>query len=149
MATGERLTTRREFHDVLQAGVRIVQPNVGRCGGIWEMKKIAAVAELFNAQVAPHIYCGPVAHAAAAHVGFSSPNFLLLETIQTAFHDDVLRTPLTWDNGYLMAPTEPGLGIELDLDVLAAHPYAPGGPLHLEMTRVPLASDNTFLTSDL
>ena len=149
VATGERLTTRLEFHDALRAGVSILQPDIGRSGGIWETKKIAVMAELFNAQIAPHIYCGPVAHAAAAHVGFSSPNFLLLETIQTAFHDDVLRSALHWEDGYLYAPTEPGLGIELDLDVVGAHPYTTGGRLHLEMTQPALPSDNTALTADL
>lgn len=148
VATGERLTTRREFHDALKVGVRILQPNIGRAGGVWETKKIAGVAELFNAQVAPHIYCGPIAHAAAAHVGFSSPNFLMLETIQTAFHDDLVAEPLSWEAGYLIAPTRPGLGLELNLDVVAAHPYEPGGPLHLEMTQHPVPSDNTRLPDE-
>ncbi len=142
VATGERLTTRVEFHQALRAGVSILQPDVGRSGGIWETRKIAQLAELFNAQVAPHIYCGPVAHAAAAHVGFASPNFLILETIQTGFHDDILRKPLAWEAGYLEAPTDPGLGIELDEAVVAAHPYTTGGRLHLEMCQEPLPSDN-------
>ena len=71
VATGERLTTRVEFHQALKAGVAILQPDIGRSGGVWETKKIAVLAELFNAQIAPHIYCGPIAHAAAAHVAFS------------------------------------------------------------------------------
>ncbi len=143
IATGERLTTRTEFHEALKAGVSIVQPDIGRSGGIWETKKIAVMAELFNAQIAPHIYCGPVAHAAAAHVGFSSPNFLILETIQTPFHDQVLVEPLTWESGFTVAPNTPGLGIELDEAVLDAHPYTDrGGRLHLEMTQIPLSSDN-------
>ena len=45
VATGERLATRAEFHDVLRAGVSIVQPDIGRAGGVWETKKIAALAE--------------------------------------------------------------------------------------------------------
>ena len=59
VATGERLTTKVEFHQALRAGVSILQPDVGRSGGIWETRKIAVIAELYNAQVAPHIYCGP------------------------------------------------------------------------------------------
>ena len=149
VATGERLTTRREFHDALRAGVSILQPDIGRSGGVWETKKIAVMAELFNAQLAPHIYCGPVAHAAASHVGFSSPNFLILETIQTEFHDTVVTSPLRWEDGAMLAPTEPGLGIELDLDVIEANPYTTGGRLHLEMTQTPLASDNTHLVTDV
>ena len=149
VATGERLTTRVEFHQALKAGVAIVQPDIGRSGGIWETKKIAALTELFNAQIAPHIYCGPVAHAAAAHVGFSSPSFLILETIDTPFHSDILSRSLLWDAGYLSAPTEPGLGIELNHETVAAHPAADGGRLHLEMTQIPLSSDNRLTVDEL
>lgn len=149
VATGERLTTRVEFHQALKAGVAILQPDIGRSGGVWETRKIAVMAELFNAQIAPHIYCGPIAHAAAAHVGFSSPNFLILETIQTGFHDAILHQPLTWEAGYLLAPDGPGLGIELDTAVLEAHPYTTGGRLHLEMCQTPLPSDNRRIISEI
>lgn len=149
IATGERLTTKMEFHQALKAGVSILQPDIGRSGGIWETKKIAMIAELYNAQVAPHIYCGPIAHAAAAHVSFSSPSFLMLETIQTDFHDAILKKPLTWENGYLVAPTEPGLGIELNEEVVLEHPYTTGGRLHLEMCQVALSSANTKTITEL
>lgn len=149
VATGERLTTKMEFHQALKAGVTILQPDIGRSGGIWETKKIATLAEVYNAQIAPHIYCGPVAHAAAAHLAFSCPNFLILETIQTDFHNAILKKPLTWSDGYFEPPREPGLGIELNEDVIAAHPYKSGGPLHLEMCQTPLPSDNEKVISEL
>ena len=149
VATGERLTTRVEFHAALKAGVSILQPDIGRSGGIWETKKIAVIAELFNAQVAPHIYCGPIAHAAAAHVSFSCPNFLILETIQTDFHDAILQKPLTWEQGYQLAPTEPGLGIELNEKILEANPYTSGGRLHLEMCQTALGSNNQKIISEI
>jgi galactonate dehydratase len=149
VATGERLTTRVEFHQALKAGVSILQPDIGRSGGIWETKKIAVIAELFNAQIAPHIYCGPIAHAAAAHVSFSSPNFLILETIQTEFHDAVLKNSLTWEQGYQLAPSEPGLGIELNEKVLEQNPYTSGGRLHLEMCQAPLSSANNKIITDI
>ncbi|MEM7207245.1 MAG: mandelate racemase/muconate lactonizing enzyme family protein [Pseudomonadota bacterium] len=149
VATGERLTTRVEFHQALKAGVSILQPDIGRSGGIWETKKIAVLAESFNAQLAPHIYCGPVAHAAAAHVAFSSPNFLILETIQTDFHDAILQKPLPWEAGYMLPPHEPGLGIELNEDVVLAHPYETGGRLHLEMCQTPLDSANAKIISEI
>ncbi len=142
VAAGERLTTKMEFRDALDAGVRIVQPDIGRSGGIWETKKIAMLCELYNAQIAPHIYCGPVAHAAALHVAFSSPAFLILETIQTAFHDAILQAPLPFEGGYFLPPTAPGLGIELDEMVVESQPYTPGGRLHLEMCQTPLDSAN-------
>tara|TARA_Y100001970_G_scaffold63557_1_gene81397 strand:- start:6950 stop:7921 length:972 start_codon:yes stop_codon:yes gene_type:complete len=149
IAAGERLTTRKEFHDALRVGVRILQPNVGRSGGLWETKKISAIAELFNAQVAPHIYCGPVAHAAATHLGFTLPNFLILETILSDFHQEVVTSPLEWESGWMLPPREPGLGVDLNHDVLAAHPYATGGRLHLEMSQTPLDSNNSRLASEL
>ncbi len=149
VATGERLTTKMEFHQALKAGVAILQPDIGRSGGIWETKKIAVIAELYNAQVAPHIYCGPIAHAAAAHVAFSSPNFLILETIQTEFHDAILQKPLTWEAGYMVAPTEPGLGIELNEQAVLDQPYTTGGRLHLEMSQTPLSSANDKIITEL
>ena len=149
VATGERLTTKVEFHQALKAGVSILQPDIGRSGGIWETKKIAVIAELYNAQIAPHIYCGPIAHAAAAHVAFASPNFLVLETIRSRFHDAILTKRLRWERGFMVAPGEPGLGIELDEGVVRDHPYTPGGRLHLEMCQTPLASDNRKLDSEL
>ncbi|MFT5502591.1 MAG: galactonate dehydratase [Gammaproteobacteria bacterium] len=149
IATGERLTTRVEFHQALKAGVSILQPDIGRSGGIWETKKIAVIAELFNAQIAPHIYCGPVAHAAAAQVAFSCPNFLILETIQTEFHDGILKQPLKWEAGYMPAPELPGLGIELDEAVIEAHAYTTGGRLHLEMCQYPLDSNNQRILSEI
>ena len=149
VATGERLTTRAEFHDALRAGVSIVQPDIGRAGGVWETKKIALLAELFNAQIAPHIYCGPVAHAAAAHVALSSPNFLILETILTPFHASIVREPLEWEQGYLLAPTAPGLGVELADDVVASHKAPADSPLHLDMTQVPLSSANSATVTEL
>jgi len=149
IAAGERLTTKVEFHQALKAGVSILQPNVGRSGGLWETKKIAAIAEVFNAQIAPHIYCGPVAHAAATHLGFSLPNFLVLETILSDFHNEVVTNPLEWADGFMEPPKRPGLGIELNHEAIAANPYPSGGPLHLEMVQIPLDSANTRLPSDL
>lgn len=149
VACGERLTTKIEFHQLLKAGVSILQPDIGRSGGIWETKKIAVIAELFNAQIAPHIYCGPIAHAAAAHLSFSCPNFLIIETIQTEFHDAILQHPLAWEEGYMPAPTQPGLGIELNEAVIESHPYTGGGRLHLEMCQTALDSNNQKIITEL
>ena len=149
ISTGERLTTKMEFHEALKVGVSILQPDIGRSGGVWETKKIAVMAELYNAQIAPHIYCGPIAHAAAAHVSFSSPSFLILETIQTDFHADIIKKPLKWEEGFLLAPQEPGLGIELNEEAVLAQPYETGGRLHLEMCQTPLSSANTKTITEI
>ena len=129
IATGERLTTKYEFARVLATGAaRILQPNLGRVGGILEGKKIAALAEAHYAQIAPHLYCGPVVGAANIQLAACSPNFLVLEGILDwgGFHADILRRPIAWEDGYVVPSTEPGLGVELDEEVAAAHPYEGG-----------------------
>jgi len=113
--------------------------NLGRVGGILEAKKIAGMAEAHYAQLAPHLYCGPIVGAANIQLAACSPNFLILESIQTwgGFHAEILKSPVKWEDGYVIPPTEPGLGVELDEDVAAQHPYT-GQALHLEMLNQPL-----------
>jgi len=140
VATGERLTTKIEFARVLAAGAAsILQPNLGRAGGILEGKKIAAIAEAHNAQIAPHLYCGPIVGAANVQLATCSPNFLLLESILDwgGFHAEILKTPMVWENGWVIPPTAPGLGVELDEDVARAHPYQ-GDGLHLDLAERPI-----------
>jgi L-alanine-DL-glutamate epimerase-like enolase superfamily enzyme len=141
IATGERLTTKYEFARVLQAGAAgILQLNLGRCGGLLEAKKIAALAEVHYAQIAPHLYCGPVVGAANIQLATCSPNFLILEGIQRweGFHSEILRTPIRWEDGFVIPPSAPGLGVELNEAVARAHPYSGDGALHLEMAGKPL-----------
>jgi len=133
VATGERLTTKYEFSRVLATGAAsILQLNLGRVGGLLEAKKIAALAEVHYAQIAPHLYCGPVVGAANIQLSACSPNFLLLEGILDwgGFHAEILKTPIQWEGGYVIPPTAPGLGVELDEDVARRHPYD-GDDLHL------------------
>jgi galactonate dehydratase len=140
IATGERLTTKYEFARVLECrAAAILQMALGRVGGIMEAKKIAAMAEAHYAQIAPHLYCGPVEGAANIHFSASLPNFLILESIQTwgGFHAELLKTPIRWEEGYVIPPDEPGLGIELNEEVAERHPYS-GSKLHLEMTSTPI-----------
>ncbi len=140
IATGERLSTKYEFARVLATGAaNILQMNLGRVGGLLEAKKVAALAEVHYAQIAPHLYCGPVVGAANIQIAACSPNFLILESIQQwgGFHARILKTAIRWEAGYVIAPTAPGLGVELDEAVALAHPYA-GGQLHLEMVDGPL-----------
>jgi L-alanine-DL-glutamate epimerase-like enolase superfamily enzyme len=141
IATGERLTTKYEFARVLAMGAaNILQMNLGRVGGLLEAKKIAAMAEVHYAQIAPHLYCGPVVGAANIQIAACSPNFLILESIQRwgGFHAKILKTPIRWERGYVIPPTAPGLGVELNEAVALANPYAPDGRLHLEMNNRPL-----------
>ncbi len=135
VATGERLTTKWEFARVVEAqAAAILQPALGRCGGILEAKKIAAIAETHYVQIAPHLYCGPIEALANIQLSTCIPNFLILESIRTfgGFHAELLSTPIRWEDGYVIPPTGPGIGADLNEDVARAHPYT-GSALHLEM----------------
>jgi len=139
IAAGERLTTKYDFARVLACGAAaILQMNLGRVGGILEAKKIAAMAEVHHVQIAPHLYCGPVVGAANIQLSTCSPNFLILEGIERwqGFHAQLLKKPIRWESGYVIPPTEPGLGVELDEEVIARHPYR-GRELHLDMAGEP------------
>lgn len=137
IATGERMTTKAEFATLLRTGgAKILQPALGRAGGIWEMKKLAAMAEAFNAEMAPHLYAGPVEWAANIQLCASIPNVLIAETIETDFHRDLIKGSIRVENGYVAPPTAPGLGIEVDEDLARAHPYNDEG-LHLQMQNEP------------
>ena len=137
VATGERLTTKAEFAPVLRSGAAaILQPALGRVGGIWEAKKIAAMAEVYNAQIAPHLYAGPVEWAANIHLAASIPNILMCECIETPFHDQLIKSTIKVEDGFITAPTAAGLGLEVDEALARAHPYT-GNGLHLEMQEAP------------
>jgi 2-dehydro-3-deoxyphosphogalactonate aldolase len=140
IATGERLATKYEFARVLETGAAaILQMALGRVGGILEAKKIAGMAEAHYAQIAPHLYCGPIEGAANIQLAACCPNFLILESIQQwgGFHAEILEAPIPWEDGYVIPPTAPGLCVELNEEVAAKHPYA-GQELHLEMLDRPL-----------
>ena len=137
IAAGERLTTKYEFATLLRSGgISILQPALGRAGGIWEMKKTSAIAEVFNAQMAPHLYAGPIEWAANIQLAVSIPNILLLETIETNFHDELIKSSIQVDDGYITAPKGPGLGIEVNEDLARQNPFD-GEGLHLTMQDVP------------
>jgi len=141
IATGERLVTKYEFARVLALGAAsILQPALGRVGGLWEAKKIAALAEVHYAQMAPHLYAGPVEGAANVQLAASIPNFLILESIERwdGFQAELVKG-VTWQDGYVIPSREPGLGIDFDADLARRTPYT-GDALHLEMAadeRVP------------
>lgn len=134
IATGERLNSKYDFARVLQdQAACILQMNLGRCGGLLEAKKIASMAETHYAQIAPHLYCGPVVAAANIQISTCSPNFLILESIKTmgGFYAAILQSPIQWEDGYVIPPKGPGLGVLLNETVAEQHPYA-ADHLHLE-----------------
>lgn len=137
VATGERLTTKAEFAQVLRMGAaNILQPALGRSGGIWETKKIAAMAEVYNAQMAPHLYAGPVEWAANIHLAASIPNILMCETIESPYHSALIKGGIKVEDGFISPPETPGLGIEIDEDLARSRPYENDG-LHLQMQEEP------------
>jgi 2-dehydro-3-deoxyphosphogalactonate aldolase len=126
IATGERLSTKYEYRELLEKqAAAILQPALGRVGGILEAKKIAGMAEAHYAQIAPHLYTGPIEGAANVQLATCSPNFLIQESIETwgGFHAEILTEPIRWEQGYIVPPTKPGLGVELNEAVAAQHPY--------------------------
>jgi galactonate dehydratase len=140
IATGERLATKYDFARLLSAGsAAILQMNLGRVGGILEAKKIAGMAEVHHVQIAPHLYCGPVVGAANIQLATCSPNFLIQESIERwqGFHSDILLKPIRWEDGYIIPPTDSGLGVELNEAFIARHPYK-GTMLHLDMAGRPV-----------
>ncbi|QGZ58203.1 mandelate racemase/muconate lactonizing enzyme family protein [Paraburkholderia acidiphila] len=140
IATGERLTTKYEFHKLLLAGgASILQLNVARVGGLLEAKKIATLAEVHYAQIAPHLYNGPIGAAASIQLAACTPNFLIQESIGTwdGFHAQVLKQPIQWEDGYIIPSKAPGLGVELNMDVVRAHSPYTGKRLHLQMASQP------------
>ncbi len=144
IATGERLTTKYEFHDVLKNNAAtILQMNLGRVGGILEAKKIAGMAEVYYAQIAPHLYNGPVGAAASIQLATASPNFLIQESIKTwdGFHAEILQEKIAWKDGFIIPPAKPGLGIELNWEAVKANSPYSGHKLHLSMDARPYLAD--------
>ena len=107
-------------------------------GGILEAKKIASMAEVYHVQIAPHLYCGPIVGAANVQLATCSPNFLIQESIERwdGFHAAILKKPIRWEEGYIIPPTDPGLGVELNEEYIAKFPYTDTA-LHLDMTGKP------------
>ncbi len=122
IATGERLYSRWDFLPVLQSGTAVVQPDLSHAGGISEVRRIAALAETFNAALAPHCPLGPLALAACLQVDFATPNFLIQEQSLGIHYNqqgdllDYLIDPSVFqlNHGYIERPTRPGLGVDID-----------------------------------
>ncbi len=126
IATGERLVTRFGFREVFeQQACHVIQPDLCHCGGLWEAKKIAAMAETYYMGVAPHNPLGPVANAAALHFALSTPNFLIQEDMLTdvPWRWDVVQSSLQTQDGYWLICDTPGLGIEVDEEAAKRHPF--------------------------
>ncbi|WP_406003227.1 galactonate dehydratase [Streptomyces sp. NBC_00829] len=126
LALGERLYSRWDFRDVLSTGIAVAQPDLSHAGGISEVRRIAALAEVHNVSLAPHCPLGPIALAASMQVGFATPNFLIQEQSLGIHYNkgnellDYLLdpTPFRFTDGHADRPSGPGLGIDIDEDAV-------------------------------
>ena len=125
VCVGERVHSRFMARPILEKhAADILMPDITRCGGIGEMKKIATMCEAFNVPIAPHNPNGPISTIAAAHVMASVPNFFLQEFMVTdvPWRDAVLDKPLPVRDGFFELNDEPGLGFDLVDEELEKHP---------------------------
>jgi galactonate dehydratase len=128
LASGECNYTKHEFRPILAAqALDIIQPDICVCGGLLEMKKIAAMAEAHGVMVAPHNPMGPVATVVNVHFAASTPNFLILEyhPDDEAPRKDLVKETILVKDGYLALPEKPGLGIELNEEAFRHYPPKP------------------------
>ncbi|WP_432887546.1 galactonate dehydratase [Kribbella sp. CA-245084] len=140
IATGERLFSRWDFRDVLTTGIAVAQPDISHAGGISEVRRIAAMAEAYDVSVAPHCPLGPITLAASLQIDFAIPNFLIQEQSLGIEYGsgnellDYLVDPgvFTFIDGHVERPTGPGLGIEVNEEVVraaAANPHRWRSPI--------------------
>lgn len=126
IATGERLFTRWGFREILEHGAAsLLQPDTCHAGGISEVRKIASMAEVYYAGVAPHNPYGPVSTAACVQVDFATPNFVIQEMIDPDVAPEAMafvKEPLPVIDGHILPPTKPGIGVEVDEDACARRP---------------------------
>ncbi|GHU78725.1 galactonate dehydratase [Clostridia bacterium] len=122
IATGERIFTRWGFREILEKQAAFVlQPDICHAGGITEVRKIAAMAEVYYAQIAPHNPLGPISLAAGLQVAGSIPNFLCQE--QSSMGEGYLKEPFKIRDGHIDLPKKPGLGIEVDEEYIRKMAY--------------------------
>ena len=129
IATGERYHTIYEFSMLLaRSGCSFVRPDVCMCGGISHAKKIAALAEAFGVKVVPHNPLSPVSTAACMQIAASCPNFEIQEYPigeDAPPKNRIVKSTIRLENGFLIVPEAPGIGIELMDDAEELYPYRP------------------------
>lgn len=125
IAQGEWLSTRHEFADLIATGVAVVQPDIGRVGGLTEARRVCALAAAADCLVVPHAWKTGISVAVAAHLAMATPNmpffeFLPSDLCESRLRKELTRDELVFDGGTLTTPRRPGLGIDLDRDALAS-----------------------------
>lgn len=127
IAAGERLYTLADFYRLVSLrACDVVQMDIAHCGGLTISKKIAAMAATQDLRIAPHCSVGPVALSAALHFAVSTPNFMIQEAFgefDVPWRNDLVCGWNPVRNGEFFVSEQPGLGVELNEGVIAAHPY--------------------------
>jgi L-alanine-DL-glutamate epimerase-like enolase superfamily enzyme len=127
IAAGEWLTTRFEHADLMDRGrIGVCQPDIGRVGGLTEARRVADLAQERGIRVVPHLWKTGISIAAAAHLAAVTPHCDYIEFLPAELSESGLRKELTRDeihmaDGVIPLPTEPGLGVEVDREALAAY----------------------------
>jgi galactonate dehydratase len=128
IATGERLVGIHAFRELFERrAASVIQPDITHCGGLTEARRIAAMAEAYRVSIAPHNPQGPVSTAASLEFGFATPSYIICEQVHSdvPWRAEVVREGFTVDpKGQIVRPnTKPGLGIEIDENVVRQHPF--------------------------
>ncbi len=138
IACGEDYCNKQQFAELLKHdAVHILQPEPLNLGGLLITKQVAGMVDAHFGVVCPHSAQGPVCTAACAHLNFATPNFFLHEVFDefnvadNPWQADVLLNPVTVKNGYIEIPDRAGLGVDLNLEVIRAHPYQPNNYIPL------------------
>ena len=128
IAAGERWFEPGKFLEALsKKAVDILQPDVSHAGGMGETKRISHMAHHHLIPVAPHNPVGPVMNAMTLHMSVAVPNFSIFETVSVdvPWRKELVNETLQFEDGAILAPTAPGLGVELIEEACARYPYAP------------------------
>mgnify|MGYP005850194017 CR=1 FL=1 len=127
IACGENVYTRYGFRQVIEKqAAAIIQPDMTKCGGLLETRKIASLAEIYHIPIAPHGTASPLAGMAYAHVCATVPNFLILEfghllREKSAPLRGLVKSQPQYENGFVQVPDSPGIGIEVNDDAIREH----------------------------
>jgi len=125
ICVGERHYTRYGIRPILEKHIcDYIMPDITRCGGPSEMKRMASMAEVYNVLIAPHNPNGPLSTLASGHVCATIPNFFRQEFIfkDVPWRDSIISHPLDIENGYLKLSNRPGLGVDLIEEEMEKHP---------------------------
>ena len=128
IANGERMHSIWEFRELLaNGGPQYVRPDVGLAGGITQTKKIASIAESYHSALITHNFLGPILTAASVHIDVSIPNFITQEYSlgDESEKNNYLISSLKREGGYIITPEKPGLGIEINKEIINQVPYEP------------------------